>query len=49
MWIADKWKDYEVIDCVAAKNWNAGVITHWYARTRRSSGIPQKKKKAGSI
>ena len=31
----------------AARSWNAGVITHWYARTRRSSGIPQKKKKAG--
>ena len=50
MWIADKWKDYEVIDCSAAvRSWNAGVITLWYARTRRSSGIPQKKKKAGSI
>ena len=28
MWIADKWKDYEVIDTsAAAKSWNAGVIT----------------------
>ena len=43
MWIADKWKDYEVIDC------SGGVITQFYARTRMSSGIPQKKKKAGSI
>lgn len=49
MWIADKWKDYEVIDCSGGEKLERWVITHWYARTRRSSGIPPKKKKAGSI
>ena len=46
MWIADKWKDYEVIDCSGGEK-----LERWgdYTRTRRSSGIPQKKKKAGSI
>ena len=40
MWIADGWKDYEVIDCSdgeklecwirpAEKNWSGGEITFW--------------------
>ena len=49
MWIADKWKDYEVIDCSGGEK-----LERWGDYTlvrpdRRSSGIPQKKKKAGSI
>ena len=47
MWIADKWKDYEVIDCSGGEK-----LERWgdYTLVRPDpSGIPRKRKKAGSI
>ena len=39
MWIADQWKDYEVIDCSkgreGSERWGN---TSWFARIPRSSG-----------
>ena len=29
MWIADQWKDYEVIDCSKGENWSDGGNTSW--------------------
>ena len=49
MWIADKWKDYEVIDCSGGEKLERWGDYTLVRPTRRSSGIPQKKKKAGSI
>ena len=40
MWIAENWKDYEVLD--TSKDWNAGEIILWFVRTRRLSGILRK-------
>ena len=48
MWLADKWKDYEVIDCSQGEKLERWANTRWYAQTHRSSGIPQRKKKAGN-
>lgn len=31
MWIADNWKDYEVIDCSNGENWNDGEIIFLFA------------------
>ena len=43
MWIADQWKDYEVIDCSKRrKGGTLGEIISWCARIRRSSGTRQK-------
>lgn len=49
MWIADKWKDYEVIDCSGGEK-----LERWgdYTLVRPDPQviwIPRKKKKAGSI
>lgn len=29
MWIADGWKDYEVLDTSGGENWSGGEITFW--------------------
>ena len=29
MWIADGWKDYEVIDTSNGESWSAGAIIFW--------------------
>ena len=30
MWIADNWKDYEVLDCSRGeRNWNGGESISW--------------------
>jgi len=37
MWIADNWKDYEILDCSGGEK--LGEIIFLSVRTRRSSGI----------
>ena len=42
MWLADEWKDYEVIDCSKGEKTGAlGRLPARAARIRRSSGIRQ--------
>lgn len=47
MWIADNWKEYEVIDCSNGEKLERWEITFWFVRTLRSSGIPRKTEKNG--
>ena len=49
MWIADQWKDYEVIDCSKGEKLGAGDSTRWSVLTRRLSGIPRKPSVDGNI
>ena len=39
MWIADGWKDYEVIDCSGGESWSVGENIFWSVRIPRLSGI----------
>ena len=47
MWIADNWKEYEVIDCSNGEKLERWGDTFWFVRTLRSSGIPRKTEKNG--
>ena len=42
MWIADGWKDYEVIDCSRGESWSAGAGICLSGRIPRLSGIHRK-------
>ena len=47
MWIANQWKDYEIIDTSKGEKlerWGDYLLVAW---THRSSGTPQKHTKAG--
>ncbi len=49
MWIADQWKDYEVIDCSKGEKlerWGQYTLA---VLTRRLSGIPRKPSVDGNI
>ena len=35
MWVADGWKDYEVLDTSAEKSWSGGATIFWCARILR--------------
>ena len=43
MWIADQWKDYQVLDTSKGENWNVGATICWFVRTRRLSGTPRRR------
>ena len=48
MWIANQWKDYEVIDTSKGEKLERGANTFLSVRILRSSGdTPRKPKKAG--
>ena len=49
MWIADQWKEYEVIGHLAVKKLERWGNISWSVRTRRLSGTPQKVSRAGKI
>ena len=47
MWIAENWKDYEVIDCSKGEKlerWGKYILVR---QTHRLSGTPRNQKKAG--
>ena len=49
MWIADNWKDYEVIDCSKGEKLGAlGRLSSGPSRSRRSSGTRRRPSAAGS-
>ena len=48
MWIADNWKDYEVIDCSKGEKLERWEIISWFVLTRRSSGTLQRQTKDGN-
>ena len=41
MWIADNWKDYEIIDCSKGRSWNVGANIFSSVLIPRSSGTPE--------
>ena len=47
MWIADQWKDYEVIDTSNGEKLERWGDIFWFVQTLRSSGILQKLTKDG--
>lgn len=49
MWIADGWKDYEVIDTSCGEKLERWGIIFWWGRIRRLSGIRPRWIRAGSI
>ena len=50
MWIADNWKEYEVIDCSnGEKTRTLGEITFSFVRTLRSFGILRKPERNGDV
>ena len=40
MWIADGWRDYELLDCGGVRSWSDGAGICWCGRTPRPSGPP---------
>ena len=42
MWIAENWKDYEVLDTSKGEKLERWEIILWFVRTRRLSGILRK-------
>lgn len=47
MWIADNWKDYEVIDTSDGESWRDGETIFLSDLIRRLYGIRLKRQKAG--
>ena len=49
MWIADNWKEYEVIDCSNGEKLERWEITFSFVRTLRSFGILRKPERNGDV
>ena len=38
MWISDRWKDFELLDCSDGENWSDGGTIDWFGRTPKQFG-----------